>query len=336
MIGAGVNSAQAAPAAPSSAVPTTTTLPLMGAPLVVDVTTGPGGTLATVAVNPADGFTATKVKPNKVVFTNADGSAKVVVGEHHGGQQVAVKAGSLANVSGNGGWSGDVFNTGTATTVAFTIGATATGGPDITGVTTSDPSAVIGATEYDSGEGHDGQGGQGQEATVKITFTSGGQSRSLRIRVSVETDENGDTHAKASVSLGRLRGVVQAVADAIGDKSWTGMLCDGSTATIKYTINADGSITNVTADPTTATIQNDGSSVIVRFSPDEKVRIRTHTSADGIKVDVNERIRCQNAPTPSVNTPVSTDVPSTDHTGDHQGGDGGGDHHGGHDGQQHG
>src|SRR4051812_30203306 len=40
-------------------VETVTTLPLFGAPLTVDVTSGPGGALSSIDVTPADGLTAT-------------------------------------------------------------------------------------------------------------------------------------------------------------------------------------------------------------------------------------------------------------------------------------
>lgn len=323
LFGAGAGVAHAAPAAP--AVPTVTTLPLFGAPLTVSVATGPGGALASVSVNPADGLTATKVRPNKVVFVNDAGTAKVVVSGHDGRQGVQVKAGALADVSGPGGWSGDVFNTGVATTVSFTIGATADGGPDITGVSSSDLTAVIGATEYKSHDGdHEDEGEMRLAASVKITFTSGGQSRSLGIRAELKTDDEGTTHAKVSVGLGKLRGVVQPVADAIGAKVWTGLLCDGTQATINYTVNADGTITGVTANPDTATIENNGNKVSVRFSDSERVKIRAHMEDAGIKVSVDEKIRCRDAADPTVNTPIDT-TPTTDqgHDGDHHGDNGG-------------
>ncbi len=301
LFGVGASAAHAAPAAP--AIPTITSLPLFGVQLTVEVATGPGGILSSVSVNPADGLTASKVKPNKVVFLNEEGTAKVVVNGRDGRQGLQVKAGALADVSGAGGWSGDVFNTGAATTVAFTIGATADGGPDITGVSSSDLTAVIGATEYKNDDDE-----MERVASVKITFTSGGQSRSLAIRAEVSTDDDDDgTHAKVSVALGKLRGVVQSIADAIGAKAWTGLLCDGTEATINYTVNADGSISAVTATPAPARLESKGAKVDVRFSDSERVKIRAHMEDDGIKVSVDEKIRCRDAADPTVNTPIDTD-----------------------------
>ena len=358
VIGAGVSVAHAQPAVPPTAVPTITTLPLFGVQLTVEVATGPGGTLSSVAVNPADGLTATTVKPNKVVFVNEDGTAKVVVAGRDGRQGVQAKAGSLADITGAGGWSGDVFGTGEATTVSFTVGATAEGGPDITDISSSDTTAVIGDVKYsgddDNGK-HDGHHGHhdhdGQSASVKVTFTNGAQSRSLGIRASLSVNDAGESHAKVSVGLGNIRGLAQPVADAIGAKSWTGLLCDGSTATINYTINEDGTITDVTATPEAARIRAEGHSADVKFATGERVRFHTRTKDDGISVQVDERIRCEDAADPAVNTPIDTtttvddnddndghdhddnkDHGDDDHNGGGRGDDGrdGGDDHGRH------
>ena len=335
VIGAGVSVAQAQPAVPPTAVPTITSLPLFGVPLTVEVTTGPGGLLASVAVNPADGLTATQVKPNKVVFANEDGTAKVTVAGRDGRQGVQVKAGALADISGAGGWSGDVFGTGAATTVSFTVGATADGGPDITGISSSDATAVIGEVKYSSddagagdgdGDGKDGHHGHhsddGQSASVKVTFTDGAQSRSLGIRASLSTDDDGATRAKVSVGLGNIRGVVQPIADAIGAKVWAGLLCDGTTATINYTVNEDGSITDITATPEAARIKAQGNSAEVRFSQSERVRFHTFTKDDGISLRVDEKIRCGDAVDPTVNTPIDTTVDDDDNGRDDNGDNG--------------
>lgn len=303
-------------AAPASlAVPSVITLPLFGVPLTIEVAAGPGGALTSVSVNPADGLTATTVKPNKVVFVNEDGTAKVVVRGRVGGQRVEVKAGALADVSGPGGWSGDVFGSGAITNVSFTVAATADGGPDITGVSSSDPTAVIGATEYHSNEHHHLRMG----ASVRVTFISGGQTRSLWINAVLKIYDDGVTCAKVSVTLRRLHGVVQPVADAIGIKTWVGLLCDGTEASITYTVNEDGSLSDVSAIPDTAVVAADGNKVRVRFASGERVKIRSHSSADGIKVSVHERIRCRDSADPTVNTPIDTSAGHDDHDGDRHG-----------------
>ncbi|MCU1397087.1 MAG: hypothetical protein JWN62_196 [Acidimicrobiales bacterium] len=301
---------------------TVTTLPLFGAPLSIDITSGPGSTIASIDVTPADGLTATADRPSKVRFVNAAGTAKVEVTSRGGGQNVEARAGQLSDVSGPGSWTGDVFGTGATTTVNFTTGAAADGSPTITGVTSSDASAVIGTLKVRS---HD----DASDAAVNVKFTNGIQARVLTIHVSVSTHD-GESHAKVSVSLSRSSGRTLPVADVVGAQTWNGTLCDGTAASIAYTVNADGSITGASATPTADITQRSPNGIAVTFAEHEQVSIRVKSSDDAtnLRVSVDERIRCD-AADPAVNTPVSTTVPtSVDDHGNDQGGDGGG-HHGG-------
>lgn len=330
LITAGVTTASAAPADVPSGVPTTTTLPLLGVPLSVEVTTGPGGALGTVALTGSGDYTATTLTSGRVVFENTDGTGKVKVGSGHGGQSVSARAGSLADISGDGTWSGDVFNTGAATGVAFTIGATTDGGPDITNVTSDDATAVIAPTEYRTGDDDD----ESEAAAIaKVTFTAPGKTRTLAIVVRTHTDEDGTTSASARVTLGRIHATALPVGEAIGDKSYQGLLCDGSVFTVNYNVAEDGTITFLSADPDTATSKTDGNGIEVRFSQNERVRVRSQVTPEGITVKVGEKVRCEGV-APTVNTPISPTVTTTnehsddDHSDDHSDDHGEG-HHGG-------
>ncbi len=304
--------------APVNAATSTTTLPLLGVPLVIDVTTSPSGAINSVIVNPSTGLTATKVKSNRVKFVSADGSVKVTVDTGHGGQATTAKAGTLAQISGPGGWKGDVFNTGATTTVAFTIGALPDGSPDITGVTSSDATAVFSAVDHRSDEDR-------QVAVEKVLFTSGIQSRTLLIAASVGSHD-GESQARVVVALSKINGLALPTAQVAGPQKWSGMLCDGSTATINYVVNADGTLTPGAVVPATATIKagDNADGFVVMFSDTERVSVRSHTDNGQTKVNVEPRLRCGRTD-PSVNTPTST-------TPDNTGGDGGGDQ-GSHDGQ---
>ena len=121
-------------AAPVVAASSAVTLPLFGAPLVVDINMDPAGNLVDVALNQPGDFTASTVKPNKVVFVNEVEGVSVKVKAKHGGERIDARAADLAGVSGPGQWSGDVFENGQATVVDFTVGAGADGAPDITAV----------------------------------------------------------------------------------------------------------------------------------------------------------------------------------------------------------
>jgi len=213
-------SSDPATTAPASSTPiaatNTVTLPLP-VPLTVTISTGPGGALANVSVDPADGLVATKLRPGKVVFVNDTTGVKVTIQSHGNTQSVSARAGTLAQISGNGGWSGDVFGTGATTTVSYTVGDRGDGTPDITGVTSSDATAVVSPTQYGSGDDDDEQR---STARATVTFTNGSQSRTLSIRASVSSETNDDgtvgTQARVSVTLGRIRGVAQDAAVAAG------------------------------------------------------------------------------------------------------------------------
>jgi hypothetical protein len=322
-------------AAAAVPVPTTVTLPLFGAPLTIDITTGPGGALTDVSVDSANATVATKLKPRKVVFETANPDVagdpgKVTVKSRHGGQSVSARAGSLADVSGAGSWSGDLFGDGTVSTVAFTIGAGADGGPDITGITAS-AGGEVGDVKR-STDDDDDEIEQSARVSIKFTSTDGAQSRSVSIKVKVE-DDDGETDAKLSISVGRLKGVAVDAAAAAGPHTWTGTLCDNSTATIAYTVAEDGSVSDVTATPDTADVRTGDHKIDVRFSDDERVRIKVRENDGQIKISVDERIRCDSAD-PTTN--VSTSIPDDDddeNDGDRNGGDQGnsGRNNGGHD-----
>lgn len=299
------------------------TVPLFGVPLTLDLTTDATGTLTNVAVNPADSFTATDLRPNRVEFQNTAGTAEIVVRNKEGRQSLTVRAGALADISGAGRWSGDVFGTGTATTVDYVVGATAEGAPTITDVVSSDPTAQIGALETS-------QDATEQEAKVQVQFTSGSQRRTLSIKAELETEtEEGITQTEASlkITLGRLRALAVPAADIAGPKTWSGTLCNGTAASINYTLNLDGTITGVTATPAPESIRGGEHHVDVRFLKWQRVRLHSVLTDGLITLEVVERFSCDARP--GVNTGVSTTGPRGNGNDDNNGNGNGRDDNGG-------
>lgn len=280
-------------AAPVIAATTSTTLPLFGVALTIDVATGPDGSVASITLNPADGFTETSSKPNRVAFVNDAGTAKVVVKTREGGQRVEAKAGSLEDVSGAGIWSGDVFDTGTTTTVNFTIG-TLDGGPDVSGVTVNDPTAIVGATQYSTDEddhGDDDGDETKRAAKVQIKFVNGIQARYLTIKVELKTDD-GESRAKVQVSLSKLKALDVDAAVATGPQFWQAMLCDGSEARIDYVISPEGTVSNVVVSHPDAQVEAGDEKITVRFATGERVTIKVHSSDGQRRIKVDVKIRC--------------------------------------------
>jgi hypothetical protein len=334
--GIGLQSASAAdpvPADPAVAVPNTVTLPLFGVPFTIDITTGPGGALTDVTVDPASlpNTTATQLRPHKVVFESANpadptSSARVVVRSRKGGQSVSARAGSLGQVSGPGMWSGDLFGDGTASSVAFTVVDGGAAGPDITGITTTGATAGTPTVSKSTDTDEDGTVEMEAKASVKFTNTAGDESRSITIKVASETAADGTTEAKLSISLGRIKGVAVDAAAAAGPHTWTGMLCDSSTATIDYVVAADGSISDVVATPDTGDVRVHGHKIDARFSHDERVRIEVREHDGLITINVDERIKCDSAD-PTTNAATTSTVADDDDANENENE---ANHHGGH------
>jgi len=310
----GVGAVHAAPA-PATPAPSVFTLPLP-VPLVVTVSTGAGGAITDVTVDPND-ITQLKARPGKVSFVNNADGVKVSVGSHGQSQMISARGKTLADFSNasGGGWKGDVFGDGTMWMVPFVVGGTDTA-PTITIGTITGGTAAIVPTTMSTGEHHDGNAVVAR-AGVKFTNADGTLGRSLWIGVKVEAggdaDSDGDAHqpsASLSISLGRVRGLPQTAAQATaGPHTWTGLLCDNSTASVTYSIAADGTITiaDGAVTPTTATVKVDGTKASVRFGDHQSIRIHAKVDSAGlITVNVAERIRCRDAAAPTINGQPAT------------------------------
>jgi hypothetical protein len=331
-LGGGLAHAQDAPTPPAADAVSVVTLPLLGSPLVVDVKTDAGGGLVDVALSSSTGLTPTDVDPGTVRFTNDAGDVSVKVTAKHGGERVSAHAGSLADISGPGQWSGDVFDSGDPTTVDFTIAAGADGGPDITGITVTSPLAntVGDVMRRSSGDGD--KGGSVQWAAVRIQFTDSGQTRSLTIKAVLATGDDGQTHAALKIGLSKVKGALLAEGPAVGSHAWSGQLCDGTAASFTYDVADTGEISNVVATPT-ADVRLDGDHASVAFSRHERVSINVRGDGADMTVGTRDRIRCDRVD-PTVDG-QTVDLPD-DHGDDHHDGTGGGNHDWTGDGNHHG
>ena len=171
-------------------------------------------------------------------------------------------------------------------------------------ITTSDPTAEIGTVEHEADDDGDGD----QEAKVRIRFTDGTQSRTLSIKVEAEVNRDGTTEAKVKLALSNVKGVSLPAAEVAGAHTWNGVLCDGTAAQINYTVAEDGSLSAVTATPEPERMHVNGSKIQVRFTRHERVHIRVRGDDGELKISVDEKIRCLDAPPPSVNTEVAPDA----------------------------
>lgn len=307
------------PPAPVADATSVVTLTLVGTPLVASVTTDAGGGLVDVTLEPAEGYDPAAARPNKVAFVNEDAGVSVKVSAKHGGERVEARAGSLADISGDSGWSGDVFDSGETTNVGFTVGAADDGGPTITDVTVESP------LENTVGEVQRNAEGGFQSARVSIEFTGSGQTRVLTIKAATFTGRDGETKSSLKVGLSRTHGRLLADGEAVGAHSWSGQLCDGTAAGFTYTVSEAGEIADVVATPE-AEVGVDGGRAKVAFSDRERVSIKVRGEGAEMTVGTDERIRCDRTD-PTVNG-EEVDLPD----GGWGDGNHGGGNWGGHDG----
>lgn len=234
--------------------PITATLPLLGSSLKVDVATDDAGNLTSVAldpisVDPGGAFTATALRPHAVKFETADGSVKVTITSWGGNTSIAAKATTLADLEGAGTWSADVFGTGDATTVKYTIGHDGAGAPTITVDDVSAPGAITQTVGTPTTKTR----GSSTRTKVGIKFEWQGWTRTLSIGVVVVTKDD-KSGARLEVSLGgRNKQVVKgSIESLIGSHTWKGKLCDGTAIGVAFQVVSDGNGGGkVTYDPDT-------------------------------------------------------------------------------------
>jgi hypothetical protein len=368
LAGLGSGVVQAAPVKPAVVPPTpvttqsvVTTLPIMGAPLKISFTTGPGGVLTSATIDPAGG-TAT-ASPNNVQFTtvpdSTGASVKVSVKTKGNAQSINARVDSLAKLEGTGGtWTGIVFGTlvpAVQDTVTYTISDTAGNGTGDPIVTIDPPTIADGSTAVVTPSvlkvGEEGQ----KTSFGQVIFTDPGktQTRTLTIAASVRTfipevendDDNATTTTAAGtpvtppapitvaslrITLSGVKALPQDLASLVGHvQTYNTFLCDSTPASFGYTVDANGNLAldpGTPIAPPTTDVKVDGNKLDVRWPTGERVRLQAKVNGTQVTIQVRERIRCKGAPDPTITG--ATVVPGGGHHGDH-GGNGNGKGNGG-------
>lgn len=344
LAGIGVGTANAGPRLSIDTAPSTITLPVPGG-LQITITTAPGGVLKDVNVD-AGAYTAVdgSATDHRVTLEDTTNGVQLVVRTKNNEQRITARTDDFAKFLGSGTWVGDPFGDGVTTTIAYTVGGDETA-PTVT-IDSVDPAALAPEAPTSSTSSDDEDGSVSARASVRLV--SGGQSRMFTVKVEVHSadasdDDDDESGASLRITLGRFKGVDQAIADLVGqDLSWTAMLCDGTQAVVPYQIDAAGNfvVDEAAVSPAPSRFEAEGNKIKVRFESGERVELRARVNGDQVRIDFKERIRCSGDPA-TVNGSV---VPTTageddddddhedgDHHGgdDHKGDDDGGDHHGG-------
>jgi hypothetical protein len=235
-------------------------LPLLGTSLTVGVTLDPAtGKISGVTLDPTGTVAATKATDHSVKFANADGSVKVTV-RAKGSRLSIVARATLAQLTGAGSWSADVFGTGAKSTVKYTVGSNA-GAPTLS---IDSVSPATGITDTVSGPTAK-SGDKWAWAGGKITFVHAGYEKRLSIFVGLGDD------GKAVLSIvltGQDKLKVDAtLADlvAAGSRTWSAHLCDGTAVSVTYHVAADGTVVFDSSTGAKATEKAFKSGFVVRF-----------------------------------------------------------------------
>ncbi len=238
----------------------TATLPLLGTSLKVDVTLDAVGKISGVALDPTGTVSKTEASDHAVKFSNAGGTAKVVVRAQGDKLTIAAKA-KLGALVGSGTWAADVFGTGVKSTVAYTIGKDGSGSPTLAIGAVSTPSGVTPLVNAPATKTHDKQ----VSVSGGVTFSQNGFSK--RLTISINADK-GTGAAKLRITLsGRDRQTLTGILAALaGNRTWAAHLCNGTAVSVKFHVTADGKVVYDSASGAPATEKNRDNGFVVRFT----------------------------------------------------------------------
>ncbi len=206
------------------------------------VSLGPTGGISGVTLTPTGALSQMSSSATIVRFSNADGSATLKVRAAGSSLSVGARTKTLASLVGNGTWKGDVFGTGSPSTVAYTIGDDGSGKPTLA-IGAINAGAGITAT-VDAPKTKTAR--KWSTAWAGVTFAREGFVKHLAITVTVKL---ADSSASLAVTLSgkdrqRLEGTL---AGHHRLSTWAAHLCDGTAVAGRaYHVTADGAASSST------------------------------------------------------------------------------------------
>lgn len=255
----------------------TTTFPLLGTTLTVDVSLDAVGNIDGVTLDPADALPTTTTGDHGVKFSNEDGTAKVTVKAK--GDKLEIKARTtLADLQGPATWQANVFGPGTGSTVDYTIGVDGDGKPTITIDEVTVPDGVAFVIKASTSKGKHGKSHASARATV--VFASNGFTKTLRI--SVDARKDGAASLKITLSGKDRQRLSGPLADLLGPRLWTAHLCDGTPVEVAYHVTDAAAVEFDSVTGHEATEKEKKHGFKVRFDGTRVgVEVRLKTRADG-------------------------------------------------------
>lgn len=250
------------------------TLPLLGASVVVTIELDAVGHISKVSFEPAGDLTETKSSDHRVTFANADGTTRVDVAARGHKLSLRARTGTLAELVGDRVWSAAVFGPDTESTVPYTIGNDG-GKPTLVIGTPVVPAGVTATVSAIKTSGNNVSG--------QVTFESDGYVKTLKIWVHV--DQGGGKAMLKIVLSGKDKQKLTGTIDQlVGARTWSAQLCDGTSATVNYMVNADGTVTYVSATPA-ASVKTKGKGFTATFDG-TKVRVSVSLKLKGTSAEL--------------------------------------------------
>ncbi|MEX2011578.1 MAG: hypothetical protein WEF51_05035 [Chloroflexota bacterium] len=253
------------------------TLPLLGASVVVNIELDAVGHIEAVTFTPAGDLTETKSGDHRVRFANTDGTTRVDIAARGHKLSLKAKTGSLDELVGERTWSAAVFGPGTESTVVYTIGKV-DGKPTLVFGAVTVPASVTATPSAIKASGNNVSG--------MVTFESDGYVKTLKFWIHV--DQGGGKAMLKIVLSGKdkqkLSGLLADLV-AVGTRTWSGNLCDGTAATVDYRVTAEGTVEFLVASPATVSVKTKGKGFTATFDG-TKVRVSVSLKVEGTSAEL--------------------------------------------------
>lgn len=193
-------------------------LPVLGSQLTITIKMGESGVIESVALD--RDATVVKQGEHRVVYELAGGGtfALVKAGPHR--VTAKIRSSSIADVTGPGTWTADVFGNG-AVAIGYTVTTDPDGNPTIAVNGVTPPPGV----QYDIGDPKTRSSDRGAKTKVVVSLISGDETARVVFTVSSRQKKDGTVKATLAVSLSNWRGHKFHHArwkDSRDDKAWSG------------------------------------------------------------------------------------------------------------------
>lgn len=222
----------------------------VASPLDISVTLDAIGNITEVGVA---GATVEGGGEHVVRFSHNDDATRVAVQAKNAKLAADVKTSDLDELLGTHVWAAHLFGSATATQVTFEVVPGGSGALEL--VVGDDAVNTDTDVDYEVGEVKNEAEDDEASSAVTVTFVKDGYTMTLKIQVSMDSDDYDDDEGFSAKLKIVLRGKDvqslrrQTLTEIRGEHVWNGHLCDGSPVSVTYTIDdVTGAVTVAEGD----------------------------------------------------------------------------------------